>query len=67
MDLKMEGVENMPISYYENHFKEAIMNGLLAEEGIHLKELLNNLIQENKNDFNTINNAYLNVKKELAG
>lgn len=66
----MEGVKKMTthsISYYENRFKEAIMNGLLAEEGTQLQVLLNNLIQENEKDSININNAYLNVKREIAG
>ena len=57
----------MSISFYEEQFKAAIMNALVVGEEAQLYKLLQQLVEDHKEDYKLINYAYLNVKKELIG
>lgn len=55
------------ISFYENQLRQQIMNNLSGENIISLQNYIKNLIQENTDDYQNINYAYLNIKRELVG
>jgi len=60
-------MSSQSIYYYEEQFKEYIMNGLVGEQVIALKRLLGDVIRENPEDYSTIQFAYMKVKRELMG
>ncbi|MFC7686084.1 hypothetical protein [Ureibacillus sp. GCM10028918] len=55
------------IYYYEDQFKEYIMKALVDRQLNSLKQVLEDLIRENQEDYKIINYAYLNVKREITG
>lgn len=55
------------IYYYEEQFKEYIMNALVGEQLITINQLHDDFIRENPEDYKVINFAYLNVINELSG
>ncbi|MDI7742696.1 hypothetical protein QMK38_11855 [Lysinibacillus fusiformis] len=60
-------MSSQSIYYYEEQFKEYIMNALVGERVITINQLHDDFIRENPEDHKVINFAYLNVLNELSG
>ena len=54
-------------AFYEEKFRGCVMQRMVGGESTDLKSLQQQLIDENKKEYATINSAYLKVKKELLG
>ncbi|KUF32549.1 MULTISPECIES: hypothetical protein [Lysinibacillus] len=54
------------ISFYINQLKQQIMNNLSGEHIRPLQLYIRKLIEENPNDYTSINDAYLTIKHELV-
>ncbi|WP_342543859.1 hypothetical protein [Lysinibacillus sp. FSL W7-1291] len=54
------------ISFYINQLKQQIMNNLSGEHIRPLQLYIRKLIEENPNDYTSINDTYLTIKLELV-
>ena len=54
-------------AFYEEKFRGCVMQRISEGRSTDLKSFQQQLIDENKKEYATINSAYLKVKKELLG